>query len=358
LKVLLLSEFHGTWIEQEISILKELHNYVTYIYVPPKYDYIPFFGGFWRIIIFFKKAFASAHASDVIFCWWAFSAAFVAICLGKLFKKPVIINAVGVETEWDLSIDLGISRHRAYRSVVHWVLRNSKKVISISQYISRNVKKIAGFSPSVVYEGIDTEKFTPIKYSRSKDRMILTVATLSKANCVRKGYDTLLKAMNMVLKEISDVKLVIVGEKKDGYPFLKKLAENLGINDSVIFKGKVSEKELIKMYQRCNVFIEDSRQEGFPTVVVEAMACGRPVISSTIPSVKEVIKDYNEGILVPPNNSSELAMAIMKVLNDDDLAKKLSQNARSRAMCFSKEARKKKLQNILNKICLQSFIEN
>ena len=128
----------------------------------------------------------------------------------------------------------------------------------------------------------------------------------------------------------SDYYLVIVG---DGPLFkkLKKKVEEENIRD-VIFTGARNDVENI--IPSCDVLILPSFSESFGLVLIEALACGKPVIGSNVGGITEIITD-DVGLLVDPNKISSIARAIDKMINDNDFRYMLSLNARNRAMDFS-----------------------
>jgi rhamnosyl/mannosyltransferase len=146
-----------------------------------------------------------------------------------------------------------------------------------------------------------------------------------------KGLDYLIKAMQEV-----DGKLVIAGEGELG-PELKRLAEDLKVKDKVIFAGTLSDQELLALYHACDIFVLPSTEssEAYGLVQLEAHACGKPVISTNLPTgVPFANKDGVSGLVVPPKDSGALAKAINKLFSDDELRLRLGTQAKER---FEKE---------------------
>jgi len=108
-------------------------------------------------------------------------------------------------------------------------------------------------------------------------------------------------------------------------PEYKKLAKSLGIDNKTIFTGFIDEKSLIDLYRGSYMLVLPTltTAEGFGMVLIEANACGKPVIGSKIGGIKYVIKDGETGLLVPAGDPKALAKAIMKLLEDEELAKKM-----------------------------------
>ena len=157
--------------------------------------------------------------------------------------------------------------------------------------------------------------------------VIITVGRLIK----EKGHKCLINAFKQVQEQISEAKLVILGEgglEKD----LKELAKELKLE--VCFLG--FQKNPFKFLARSEVFVLSSLTEGFPNSLVEAMACSIPVISTDCPSgPNEIIQDQENGILIPVNDEKILAESILKILKNQSLADKLSVNGRRKVEDFS-----------------------
>ena len=159
--------------------------------------------------------------------------------------------------------------------------------------------------------------------SRKKNCEILFAGYLYKL----KGVEYLLKAIQVIAKNRKDVKLRIVGNGPDK-PYLIKLTEALQLKDKVIFEGLVPHMEMPKYYQRCDVFCFPTLGEPFGKAIIEAMACAKPVIASSIGGPAEIIQNEKTGLLVPPAQPKILATKILELLDDEKKIKKMGTNAR------------------------------
>jgi glycosyltransferase involved in cell wall biosynthesis len=140
-----------------------------------------------------------------------------------------------------------------------------------------------------------------------------------------KGFDMLLRAFAQSAKQHPDWTLKIIGDgsKRDQ---LQELATALNIDDRVIWEGAVKEPE--RELHQSDLFVLSSRYEGFPMALLEAMACGLPVVSFDCPSgPREIIHDGEDGMLVPPNEIDGLAAAISHLMNSEDERKRLGGRA-------------------------------
>jgi phosphatidylinositol alpha-1,6-mannosyltransferase len=141
-----------------------------------------------------------------------------------------------------------------------------------------------------------------------------------------KGHDALLAALPRVREHVPEAQLWIVGSGDD-VPRLEREARERGLSGAVRFFGRISDRELGRLYRSAGVFAMPSRQEGFGLVYAEAMWHGLPCIGSTLDAANEVITVDKTGFLVPYDASEPLARAIVTVLSDTDLAARMGNAA-------------------------------
>lgn len=158
---------------------------------------------------------------------------------------------------------------------------------------------------------------------------LLFVGALDKAHYF-KGLKHLIDSIKFIkadLKHANIKKKVILNIVGDGKmrPQYERQAANSGIDDNIVFQGKLSDRELIAAYQNADLTILPSvdRSEAFGLVLVESMACGTPVIASDLPGVRSVVDPGNTGILIPPKNKLELASQISALIKNPERLKKM-----------------------------------
>lgn len=159
---------------------------------------------------------------------------------------------------------------------------------------------------------------------------ILYVGTIEP----RKNLQVLLKAFR-IIRDRFDIKLVLAGGKGWMYDDILKIPRDLGMKNDVIFTGYVDEKTMLYLYNFASVFVYPSVYEGFGIPVVEAMACGIPVVISGIPSLSEVAGAA--AVSFNPEDYEELAHEIGQIITSGSLAKELSTLSLQRAGEFSWE---------------------
>jgi phosphatidyl-myo-inositol dimannoside synthase len=183
--------------------------------------------------------------------------------------------------------------------------------------------------------GADPARFRPSLDCRSLVQRLgilgrptmLTVSRIVRANRY-KGHDVVLRSLATIARAVPGVAYVIAGEGDD-LDYLDGLARQYGVRENVIFAGRVSDEDLPLLYNACNVFIMCSREdrtrrgilaEGFGMALVEASACGKPVIAGKSGGVPDAVQDGLSGLLVDPEDSAGVAAAIIKVLRDPVMA--------------------------------------
>lgn len=206
-------------------------------------------------------------------------------------------------------------------------LRLSQKIIVTSEYYAKSSPYIKNFAAKfeIVPPGVDIQKFEPAPYSAKDDKIVLFIGQLNKAN-QHKGLNYLIKAIKIVSDTIEDAQLVIVG-KGDYIHHYKNLVRTLEIQDKVKFAGFVQDEDLPRYYSESTVVAlpSYSRAEGYGIVLIEAQACGKPAIGTTVGGIPCAIRDGETGLLVPPRDPEKLAEAIIRILSDSKLAQQLGQ---------------------------------
>ena len=251
-----------------------------------------------------------------------------AIIVGNLLKTPVITSLLGkdifdpidpVSTKWhDILVRLMEKSSRVI------ACSKDQKLRAQAMGVSSNIK--------IIPHGVNTHRFTPkIKENLKKKLdidgpLVLSVQRLHP----RKGLNYLIDAIPIVLKEIPSAQFVIVGKGPEKAKLETKIRD-LEIEKSTKLVGFVSDPELPTYYANCDLFVLHSLYEAFGIVLLEAMACGKPVISSMVGGIPEVVLHGKTGILVPPRNTQELATNIIKLLSANKLAKEMGQYGRKLA---------------------------
>lgn len=230
--------------------------------------------------------------------------------------------------------------HRNYsRLFIPWTAKYASMILTISQQSKQDIVKQLNVAPDKVvvtylaasprFRTISEREISEARERYGLDSFILTVGTLEP----RKNLIRLLQAFALFRQRGFSHQLVHAGPR--GWLFEDVLAgvRRLGLDDSVRFLGRVPLEDLVGLYNAASVFVYPSLYEGFGLPVLEAMACGCPVITSNASSLPEVVGEA--GIMVDPYNVQWLADAIQQVLEDTVLAQDIRQRGLERAKLFS-----------------------
>jgi len=229
------------------------------------------------------------------------------------------------------------ARGGAQRAQVAESVASVDQIVAVSRAMRAACEELA--EPrrpvAVVPNGADTRVFHPRPRDEARRRLSLPVEeriiTFVGVLTPRKGIDTLIESMG-ILGLGGDAPLLVItgiGELRDE---LETRARALGIADRIRFVGKVAHDEVAWWMAAGDVFCLPSLSEGLPTVVCEAMACGRAVVATAVDGTPEIVADGETGLLVPPRDAERLAAALSRVLGDDGMRARFEQEALSRAV--------------------------
>lgn len=149
-----------------------------------------------------------------------------------------------------------------------------------------------------------------------------------------KSIDHLLQAFDLVKTEIADAKLVIIGDG-DYLPALRKAASKMKHRDDVTFTGYVPGKEKVRLIRGLDVVVNTSSKEGWGLTVIEANACGIPVIGTNVPGLRDSILDEETGLLYQYGDIEALTALLFRFFGDEELRRRLSKNALDWASKFN-----------------------
>lgn len=217
-----------------------------------------------------------------------------------------------------------------YRQTLGRIVFDADTVVCVSEY-EREIIYKNGFKTKhieVVYPGVDIEEFQNCnynifdRYGLSNNKIILFVGRLEPI----KGVDVLIRAMPIILKEIPEARLFIIGPDFGQKKNLEDIAEKLNIGDKIIFAGSLNRRELISAFLNADIFCLPSRFEAFGIVLVEAMAAKIPVVASDCSAIPYVIKDGLNGLLFEPGNHKQLSSKVLTLFLDNNLHESIVKN--------------------------------
>ncbi len=216
-------------------------------------------------------------------------------------------------------------------------LQRATAVTSISDFTARKIIDVQGVAPAriKVIPCVITSEWLHANGNGAQthrpagaQRILLAVGRLD-ARERHKGLDEVILALPQLTRIVPELVFVIAGDGDDR-DRLEQLARTRGLSHRVIFKGAVSDEELVELYKNCDVFLMPSSQEGFGIVFLEAMAFKKPVIGGNHGGTPEVILDNETGFLVEHGDVDALAQRIAVLLNDPELCKRMGEAGRRR----------------------------
>lgn len=213
------------------------------------------------------------------------------------------------------------------RVTINKVLKNASAVIALTEHMKITMQTMYKRDVVVVPNGISPVRDAGRERKKGDPtKRILFVGRLHPI----KGTQYLLNAMSRVHKEIPDARLILVGDGEER-EVLEGLTESLGLRKCVGFTGKIPHKKVQYFMNQAEVFVLPSLSEGFPVTILEAMACGLPIVATRVGGIPDIIEDKINGYLVDPKDQDQMADVLLKLLQDEELRKNISSNNRIKA---------------------------
>ncbi len=299
-----------------------------------------------------------ARQTDIIFANGLWFEAAVA----NLFLYKPLVNKIVGDRAWEISTRQGWTtdgfgkfqqtrysfKIEFLKSLRNFYVRRASLNIVPSKYLERTVLNwgVPDNKIKIIYNMVSTiDRIPKIDNPINTKYKIITVGRLLK----NKGIDELLE----IIGELKDTGLTIIGEGPQ-----KKILENrtqeLRVEKLVLFTGAQPQQQVMSYMAACDIFILNSRHEGFPHVILEAMQCGIPVIASNVGGIPEIIKDGINGLIINPGDKEGIKEKITLLLKDSQLRQQLVSNAKETLGFFSKmpEDTEEALQDIIKNECI------
>lgn len=269
-------------------------------------------------------------AFEIIDAHFAFPDGLAATLLGRVFRCPVVVTLRG-------SI-VRLSRYRLHRPQLRWVLARADRVTAVSESLAQVASQLGlpHARVRVIPNGVDGSTFVPLERTPARGligladdrRVLLTVAGVYEG----KGQHTVIEALPSVLAHHRNVVYVMVGSPRPGDSYRRRLEEmigRLGLRDHVYFAGPRPHAELPRWFSAAAVTVLATRSEGWPNVLLESLACGTPVVATRVGGTPEIVRDGQDGFLVPYGDGPALAQALRAALGADWNRSALAQRART-----------------------------
>ncbi|MFQ5783900.1 MAG: glycosyltransferase family 4 protein [Alphaproteobacteria bacterium] len=245
---------------------------------------------------------AAGHDFDLIDAHYFYPDGVAAALLGRSLGKPVTITARGT----DLNL---IPRHALPRRMIRWAADEAAGLVTVCQALKDRLAGlgVAAERVTVLRNGVDLDLFRPGDRATARAEFGFDgVTLLSVGNLVPlKGHNLVIAA----LSSLPQARLLIAGGGPDR-PALEALAIRLGVADRVRFLGRVGHEELPRIYGTADALVLASSREGWPNVLLEAMACGTPVVATEVGGIPEVVATPAAGVLMPERSAEGVAAGV------------------------------------------------
>ena len=345
--------------EKILTVPLQRHEGISHSKKPFKY-FLPFLIEQIGLLIFvIWHLYSQKNSFEILHCFGSSSwLSLYAVAIGKLFGKKTVLEMTLLGGDDPISIQ---NEPIKIKSIFRlWLFSKADIIISVSPALTKAYKssRMPMDKLQEVPNPVDTKQF----YYSSKDEklkirkklgfrekqiIILFVGAIIK----RKGIDLLIASFAKFVSKYSEGLLLMVGScrNENRVKYLKKM-KNLDIKKKVIFKGLVSNVD--EYMKASDLFVFTSRREGFPNVIIEAMASGLPVITLNIPGITNyIIRNGIDGIIVKDENPTQIASAMEKRVENQTLYNYITTNAKDTVLNkFSVEIVDQKYQQIYEKL--------
>lgn len=256
---------------------------------------------------------------DILHAHYASSCGFISNCCNY---HPLIISVWGSDV-FDFP-----RKSWLHRSILKSNLKAADVVLSTSHMMAVETQKYLPNNDKPLYItpfGVDTTLFSPVdRVDKTQHVTIGVIKTLEKIY----GIDILIEAFSLLCQKYSNIKLLIIGNGSE-LSSLQQQLKMLQIVDKVDILPAISHHLVPGYLAKIDIFVMPSRQESFGVAVLEASACGLPIVASNVGGLPEVIEDSVTGFLVPPDRPQDLAKKISQLIESPGLRKSMGQQGRN-----------------------------
>ena len=273
------------------------------------------------------------------------------VIISKLFRKPSFHWACTAFWYYE-------RKEEGFRRLLNWavkiVLRTVDIVITCTNWMKEGLIREWEIPPDKIRllpNGVEIDRFNPNvdgadikeKLGIKNGKIMLFVHRLSH----RKGPEYLIRAIPLLKDVISNIKCIMIGEGPQK-SYLQNLTKNLGILNDVIFIGSVSSRNIPKYLIIADVLVVPSIIEEFGRIIVEGMACKKPIIATDVGGVPEIAPNDEVARLVPPKSHEAIARAIIEIFSNKTLSERFAENGYERVLKeYSQQIVAKKFVEIL-----------
>lgn len=287
-----------------------------------------------RLFKYFFALWKESRGADIIYVQSAVASGLPTAIVAILRKIPFVVKFVGDEA-WERANQLRQTKKRLEEflrkpeggikikiimAVERFVLRRASIVTTPSMYLREEIIRAYGLDSDRVivnYNAADEKE----KDKTIEERSLFQILTTARL-VPHKGIDGIIRAVAILKNRLPEIKFFVAGDGPEEES-LKRLAKEIGVENQVIFLGRVSRAETWELRKRSGVYVLNSSYEGLPHTILTSFAAGIPVVATNISGTNEAVYHEQTGLLVPLGDDNALAEAIFRILNDSKLSQRL-----------------------------------
>lgn len=295
-----------------------------------------FLSGIFHLFYLHRK-----HRFDLIHAFWLLPNGFIGAILCKAYKLPLVITMQGS--------DMFVAKQNPFfKWMTTWTLKHTQMITSVTPTFLPELAALGvpEAKRCLIPNGVDPEAFPSIPLNEREYVRLREELSISEGDAIlfalgrivlKKGFDVLIQALPLVKQQFSNVTLIIGGDGTDLHR-LKIMTKEFNVSESVRFTGTISREDVPAYFQFCDIFTlpavfdPKGNVDGCPNVILEAMACGKAVVSSNISGIPIIVKNGETGILVEEKNDTQLAEALVALLTDKVKREQLGRTGRERIL--------------------------
>jgi L-malate glycosyltransferase len=268
---------------------------------------------------FFSRRLIKKNNYDLSHSFFTVPCGFLSILLKWQYKIPYIISLRGSDVPG--YSERFRSLYKIISPLIKLIWKNATYVVANSQ----GLKDLASITNpnqniQVIFNGVDTKDFFSDNNKKDLSRFMITVG--ASRVTARKGITYLIEAIKILSHKYQNIYLKILGEGNDKSN-LESLAKELQLENKINFIGRVPREETTKYYQEADVFVLPSVNEGMSNAMLEALACGLPIIATQTGGTEELLKDGINGYTIKIKSSQDISEKLERLINNKDLSEKM-----------------------------------
>jgi glycosyltransferase involved in cell wall biosynthesis len=313
----------------------------------------------WELIPFGLSAlwfclwFVPRYKPDLIHAYFALPAGWVARIIHALYGTPYLVYFGGSDMP-----GANPSRYKQIYPFITALTRWVWRAAPVSTVCSQGLLELGrhhdpGYDFRLVPNGVELARFVPVERAANPKVKILFIGRLIP----RKGFQYVVRALPQI-QELTDipfeVEVVGTGVMRK---HLDELAEKLGVSHLLKYVGTVPYEKLHESYQGADIFVLTSESEGMPAVILEAMACGLPIVTTDVPGNREIVRDGENGFLVRVGDTETLAKKLAHLVSSEDLRKQLGRRSRQHIRPYEWREIVKRYETIMQEVVDRSAIK-